>query len=79
MTQGDRPKGRAKLRPEGFPRALAFTRLPWGAIDHPRLLGFQVDSAMDVEALAPARLSWAADGTRGMGRMHGVDEQHGLV
>src|SRR5450755_4618581 len=57
-------------------------------LDHPGLPGLQVDRAVNVDALTPARLldrelllarRPAADGPRGMGRMYGVRKQHGLV
>ena len=57
-------------------------------LDHPGLPGLQIDRAVNVDALTPARLSdrelllfWrpAADRLRGMGRMHRVDEQHSFV
>src|SRR5450756_1806308 len=57
-------------------------------LDHPGLPSLQVDRAVNVDALTPARLldrelllarRPAADGPRGMGRMHGVRKQHGLV
>src|ERR1700680_3548747 len=57
-------------------------------IDHPGLPGLEVDRAVDIDPLTPARLFdrellllWrpAADRPRRMGRMHGVHEQHGLV
>src|SRR5665811_2044893 len=57
-------------------------------LDHSGLAGLQVDRAVNVDALTPARLldrelllarRPAADGPRGMGRMHGVRKQHGLV
>src|ERR1035441_7472884 len=52
------------------------------------LTGLEIDRAMDVDALAPTRLlnreillarRPATGGPRGMGRMHRVGEQHGLV
>ena len=58
------------------------------ALDHPGLPGLQVDCAVNVDALTPARLldrelllarRPAADRSRRMGRMHGVRKQHGLV
>ena len=56
-------------------------------LDHPGLSGLQVDRAVNVDALTPARLDRelllarrpAADRPRRMGRMHGVRKQHGLV
>src|SRR5450756_2968240 len=57
-------------------------------LDHSGLAGLQIDRAVNVDALTPARLldrelllarRPAADGSRGMGRMHGVRKQHGLV
>ena len=57
-------------------------------LDHPGLPGLEVDRAVNIDALTPARLldrelllarRPAADRPRRMGRMHGVREQHGLV
>src|SRR5450830_1670804 len=57
-------------------------------LDHSGLTGLEIDRAMDVDALAPTRLldreillarRPATGGPRGMGRMHRVGEQHGLV
>ncbi len=57
-------------------------------IDHPGLPGLEVDCAVDIDALTPARvldrkplllLRRAADWPRRMGRMDRVYEQHGLV
>src|ERR1035437_1426157 len=57
-------------------------------LNHPGLPGLQVDRAMDVDALASAGLldrqvvlfgRPAADRLCGMGRMHSIREQHGLV
>ena len=56
--------------------------------DHPGLSGLEIDGAVNVDALTPARLlnrelvlfgRPAADRPRRMGRMHRVGEQHGLV
>ena len=57
-------------------------------LGHPGLPGLQIDGAVNVDALAAAGLfdgellagrRPAAGGPHGMGRMHCVDEQHGLV
>src|SRR5674476_395920 len=57
-------------------------------LDHSGLAGLEIYCAMDVDALAPARLldckillarRPATGGPCGMGRMHRVGEQHGLV
>jgi len=57
-------------------------------LDHPGLPGREVDRAVNIDPLTPARLFdrellmfWrpAADRPRRVGRMHGVREQHGLV
>src|SRR5450759_453632 len=57
-------------------------------LDHPGLAGFQIDRAVNVDALTPARLldrelllarCPAAGGPRGMGWMYRVHEQHGFV
>ena len=54
--------------------------------DHPGLSGLEIDGAVNVDALTPARLlnrelvlfgRPAADRPRRMGRMHRVGEQHG--
>ena len=57
-------------------------------LDHPGLAGREIDRAVNIDPLAPARLfdrelllSWcpAAGRPRRMGRMHRVREQHGFV
>src|SRR5665648_705792 len=57
-------------------------------LDHSGLTGLEIDRAMDVDALTPARLldrefllarRPAAGGPRGMGWMYRVREQHGFV
>src|SRR5450756_454711 len=57
-------------------------------LDHPGLTGLQIDRAVNVDALTPARLldrelllagRPAAGGPRGMGWMYRVREQHGFV
>src|SRR5450756_2045112 len=57
-------------------------------LDHPGLAGLQIDRAVNVDALTPARLfdrelvlarRPAAGGPRGMGRMYRVRKQHGFV
>ena len=57
-------------------------------LDHPCLSGLEVDRAVNIDPLAPARLFdsdlllfWcpAAGWPRRMGRMYGVRERHGLV
>ena len=57
-------------------------------LDHPGSTRFQVDCAVNIDALTSARLldrelfllgRPAADRPRRMGRMHGVREQHGFV
>ncbi len=57
-------------------------------LDHPGLAGLQIDRAVNVDALTPARLfdcelllarRPAAGGPRGMGWMHRVREHHGFV
>src|SRR5450830_1561987 len=54
-------------------------------LDHPGLAGLQIDRAVNVDALTPARLldrelllarRPAAGGPRGMGWMHRIREQH---
>ena len=84
LKRGDK----ALVRNSAYRRYLRRGGVDGQGLDHPGLPGLQVDRAVNVDALTPARLldrelllarRPAADRSRRMGRMHGVRKQHGLV